>query len=31
VSAAIFLFNAGVIEMVARRDNHRKLDVLKLK
>ncbi len=29
--AAIFLLNAGVIEMVARRDAPRKLDVLKLK
>src|ERR1700722_15653024 len=26
VGAAVFLFNAGVIEMIARRDNPRKLD-----
>jgi len=31
VSAAIFLFNAGVIEIIARRNAPRKLEVLKLK
>jgi hypothetical protein len=31
VSAAIFLFNASVIEMIARRNYPRKLDALKLK
>jgi hypothetical protein len=31
VGAAVFLFNAGVIEMIARRNYLRKLDVLNLK
>jgi len=31
VAAAVALFNAGVIEMIARRNYPRKLDVLKLK
>jgi hypothetical protein len=31
VSAAIFLFNSGVIEAIARRNGARNLNVLKLK